>query len=41
MNEFSLLDELDEILNQFIIFVKMVPIIHCLGSPKKNGVKNL
>jgi hypothetical protein len=35
MNELSLIDELDEITNQFLLFVKMVPIIHCHGSPKK------
>jgi hypothetical protein len=35
MNEFSLIDELDETENQFILFAKMVPIIHWIGSPKK------
>jgi hypothetical protein len=35
MNELSFIDELDEIENQFILFVKMVPIIHWFGSPKK------
>jgi hypothetical protein len=35
MNELSLIDELDETENQFILFVKMVLIVHWLGSPKK------
>ncbi len=35
MNELSLIDEMDETKNQFILFVQMVPIIHWLGSPKK------
>jgi hypothetical protein len=37
--KFSFIDELDEIENQFILFVKMVPIIHCPGSPKKMVMK--
>jgi hypothetical protein len=35
MNELSLINELDKIKNKFILFVKMVPIIHWSGSPKK------
>jgi hypothetical protein len=35
VNELPLIDELDENENQFILFVKMVPIIHWHGSPKK------
>jgi hypothetical protein len=35
MNELSLIDELDETKNQFLLFVKMVPIIHCPGSHQK------
>ncbi len=41
MNELSLLDELDETENQFILFVKMVPIIHWFGSPKKMVKKSM
>jgi hypothetical protein len=37
MNGLSLTDELDEIQNQFILFVKMVSIIP--GSPKKMVMK--
>ncbi len=40
MNELSFIDELDEIENQFILFVKMVPIIHWFGSPKKKLQKS-
>ncbi len=39
MNELSLIDELDETENQFILFAKMAPIIHWLGSPKKTTTK--
>jgi hypothetical protein len=39
MNELSFIDELDETENQFILFAKMVPIIHWLGSPKKMATK--
>jgi hypothetical protein len=39
MNELSFIDELDEIENQFILFVKMVSIIHWFGSPKKTVTK--
>jgi len=39
MNEFSFIDELDDIENQFVFFVKMVPIIHWLGSPKIMVIK--
>jgi hypothetical protein len=39
MNELSLIHELDEIKNQFIFFVKMVPIIHWSGSLKKMVTK--
>jgi hypothetical protein len=39
MNELSLIDELDETKNQFILFAKMVRIIHWLGSPKKTTMK--
>jgi len=35
MNELSLIDEMDETKNQFILFVQMVPIIHWLGLRKK------
>jgi hypothetical protein len=35
MNELGLINELDEIENQFILFIKMVPTIHWLGDPKK------
>jgi hypothetical protein len=35
MNELSFVDELHETENQFIHVVKMVPIIHWSGSPKK------
>jgi hypothetical protein len=38
-NELPLIDELNEIENQFILFVKMVSIIHWLGSPKKMVMK--
>jgi hypothetical protein len=37
MNELSLIDELDENENKFILFVKMVSIIP--GSPKKMVTK--
>jgi hypothetical protein len=37
MNELSLIDELDETENKFILFVEMVSII--LGSPKKMVTK--
>jgi hypothetical protein len=37
MKELSFINELDEIENQFILFVKMVPIIHWIGSPKKRS----
>jgi len=39
MNELSFIDELDETENQFILFVKMVPIIHWSRSPKKMVTK--
>jgi len=39
MKELSFINELDEIENQFILFVKMVPIIHWIGSPKKMVMK--
>jgi hypothetical protein len=39
VNELSLIDELDETKNQFIRVVKMVPIIHWFGSPKKMVTK--
>jgi hypothetical protein len=39
MNELSFIDELDETENQFILFAKMVPIIHWLISPKKTTTK--
>jgi hypothetical protein len=35
MNELSFIDKLDEIENQFIIFVKMISVIHWSKSPKK------
>jgi len=35
MNELSFIDQLDEIENQFIPFVKMVLIIHWSISPQK------
>jgi hypothetical protein len=41
VNELPLIDELDENENQFILFVKMVPIIHWHVSAKKNGYENL
>jgi hypothetical protein len=39
MNELSFIDELDETENQFILFVKAVPIIHWSRSPKKMVTK--
>jgi hypothetical protein len=39
MNELSFIDELDETENQFILFVKMVPIIHWFRSLKKMVIK--
>jgi hypothetical protein len=39
MNELSFINELDEIENQFILFVKLYLIIHWLGSPKKMVMK--
>jgi hypothetical protein len=39
MNELSFIYELDEIENQFVLFVKMVSIIHWFGSPKKMVTK--
>jgi hypothetical protein len=39
MNELSFIDELDETEDQFILFAKMVPIIHWLRSPKKTATK--
>jgi hypothetical protein len=41
MNELSFIDELDETENQFILFVKMVPIIDWFGSPQKMVQKSM
>jgi hypothetical protein len=39
VNELPLIDEFYENENQFILFVKMIPIIHLHGSPKKMVMK--